>query len=343
MACLIACLPPDRTESPHGGQTVFLPPMRVDLRAPDSVFPVRLEQLELRPERDACVINRTKYHVRQARNECTPNPVRCHRRLDSCLSIVPSACTFRHSVMVASITPQARASLAERFGLSTAETHARLLTFLREREGIHHLVDSSLGADFSLLEAGEEFVRRWRHVENRAGPATGSGIGGSGGARPPLAAWAAPPPTVALSSTRRFNVELGREEINQMQGQEAVATGGVNGDGNDVGLVSGKRVRDGELPVVGLASSSSGGAGGDGAGGGSAGGVQGERGEGGGGPRPPRGPGELLVLTSACPGWVCYAEKTAPEALPFMSTVKSPQQVGAHEFLARAHTRTPFG
>ncbi|CAN0474012.1 unnamed protein product, partial [Hapterophycus canaliculatus] len=37
--------------------------------------------------------------------------------------------------------------------------------------------------------------------------------------------------------------------------------------------------------------------------------------------------GELLVLTSACPGWVCYAEKTAPEALPFMSTVKSPQQV----------------
>ncbi|CAN0558361.1 unnamed protein product, partial [Ectocarpus sp. 12 AP-2014] len=43
--------------------------------------------------------------------------------------------------------------------------------------------------------------------------------------------------------------------------------------------------------------------------------------------RRPRGPGELLVLTSACPGWVCYAEKTAPEALPFMSTVKSPQQM----------------
>lgn len=38
-------------------------------------------------------------------------------------------------------------------------------------------------------------------------------------------------------------------------------------------------------------------------------------------------PGQLLVLTSACPGWVCYAEKTAPEALPCMSTVKSPQQV----------------
>lgn len=40
-----------------------------------------------------------------------------------------------------------------------------------------------------------------------------------------------------------------------------------------------------------------------------------------------RGSGELLVLASACPGWVCYAEKTAPEALPCMSTVKSSQQV----------------
>ncbi|CAN0462161.1 unnamed protein product, partial [Hapterophycus canaliculatus] len=68
----------------------------------------------------------------------------------------------RHSVIVASITPQARASLAERFGLSPAETHARLLAFLRDRQGVHFLIDSSLGVDFSLLEAGEEFVRRWR-------------------------------------------------------------------------------------------------------------------------------------------------------------------------------------
>ena len=31
------------------------------------------------------------------------------------------------------------------------------------------------------------------------------------------------------------------------------------------------------------------------------------------------------VLTSACPGWVCYAEKTHPYVLPHMSRVKSPQ------------------
>lgn len=31
------------------------------------------------------------------------------------------------------------------------------------------------------------------------------------------------------------------------------------------------------------------------------------------------------VITSACPGWVCYAEKTHPHVLPHMSALKSPQ------------------
>jgi len=36
----------------------------------------------------------------------------------------------------------------------------------------------------------------------------------------------------------------------------------------------------------------------------------------------------LPILTSECPGWVCYAEKTVgDEAIPFMSKVKSPQQL----------------
>lgn len=33
------------------------------------------------------------------------------------------------------------------------------------------------------------------------------------------------------------------------------------------------------------------------------------------------------MLASACPGWVCYAEKTHSEMLPFISRTKSPQQV----------------
>ncbi|CAM9709668.1 unnamed protein product, partial [Discosporangium mesarthrocarpum] len=40
-----------------------------------------------------------------------------------------------------------------------------------------------------------------------------------------------------------------------------------------------------------------------------------------------QGGGALPVLTSECPGWVCYAEKAAPESLPYVSTVKSAQQV----------------
>jgi hypothetical protein len=39
-------------------------------------------------------------------------------------------------------------------------------------------------------------------------------------------------------------------------------------------------------------------------------------------------PGPLPVLSSSCPGWVCYAEKTQGAAvLPYLSTVKSPQQI----------------
>ncbi|KAI0092962.1 iron hydrogenase [Irpex rosettiformis] len=39
------------------------------------------------------------------------------------------------------------------------------------------------------------------------------------------------------------------------------------------------------------------------------------------------GQGRLPMLASACPGWVCYAEKTHGEMLPFISRTKSPQQV----------------
>ncbi|CAO3624879.1 unnamed protein product [Cunninghamella blakesleeana] len=35
----------------------------------------------------------------------------------------------------------------------------------------------------------------------------------------------------------------------------------------------------------------------------------------------------LPMLASSCPGWVCYAEKTHGDVLPFISTTKSPQQM----------------
>lgn len=35
------------------------------------------------------------------------------------------------------------------------------------------------------------------------------------------------------------------------------------------------------------------------------------------------------MLASACPGWVCYAEKTHAAVLPNISTAKSPQVCAA--------------
>lgn len=250
----------------------------------------------------------------------------CHI-LPSPIPILPSLPPNpRYAVIIASITPQARASLAERFGLSPAETQARLLTFLKG-EGVHYLVDASLGSDFSLLEAGEEFVRRYRYrgVSNGAQEVAGAERAVPS---PPPPPWAAPPPTVALSSTRRFNVEVGKEE-ERVSGDGGVFSAFEGGDAwRDDHRVGGEG-GGGSVAINGVGGSKGGG-GGDAALGMSAGGG-GVRGGGGGGTSATggaaRGAGELLVLTSACPGWVCYAEKTAPEALPFMSTVKSPQQV----------------
>lgn len=36
---------------------------------------------------------------------------------------------------------------------------------------------------------------------------------------------------------------------------------------------------------------------------------------------------QLPVLSAHCPGWICYAEKSQPQALPYISTVKSAQQI----------------
>ena len=40
---------------------------------------------------------------------------------------------------------------------------------------------------------------------------------------------------------------------------------------------------------------------------------------------PTSNPPSKPILTSACPGWICYAEKTHPHILPHLSRLKSPQ------------------
>jgi iron only hydrogenase large subunit-like protein len=36
---------------------------------------------------------------------------------------------------------------------------------------------------------------------------------------------------------------------------------------------------------------------------------------------------DMPMLASSCPGWVCYAEKTHGEVIPFITAAKSPQQM----------------
>lgn len=48
----------------------------------------------------------------------------------------------------------------------------------------------------------------------------------------------------------------------------------------------------------------------------------------------------MPMLASACPGWICYAEKTQPNAIPFIDTTKSPQQIAGSlvkHFVSREH------
>jgi iron only hydrogenase large subunit-like protein len=50
------------------------------------------------------------------------------------------------------------------------------------------------------------------------------------------------------------------------------------------------------------------------------------------------------ILTSACPGWICYAEKTHPYILPYISRLKSPQALTGtlvKSVLSRRHNIPP--
>ena len=133
-------------------------------------------------------------------------------------------------VTVVSVAPQSRASLAHAAGLSALDAAKRLTGFFKSM-GVVAVFDTTAARDFSLLEAGEEFVERFR-ASRRSRDA------GSGSNQKPK-----PKPKPKPKSK----------------------------------------------------------------------------------PTPNQNP--LPVLASACPGWVCYAEKQSPGVLPHISNVKSPQQV----------------
>ena len=68
-------------------------------------------------------------------------------------------------IVVVSVSPQCRASLAAHYNLSHMETYKKLITVLKSW-GIHYVFDTSFSRDFSLLEMREEFVSRYRNQQS---------------------------------------------------------------------------------------------------------------------------------------------------------------------------------
>ncbi|TRY84689.1 hypothetical protein DNTS_003914, partial [Danionella cerebrum] len=67
-------------------------------------------------------------------------------------------------LVVVSVSPQSRASLAAHYDLSTSEVARRLTGFLKSL-GVHHVFDTSFSRSFSLIESQKEFLQRFSRKE----------------------------------------------------------------------------------------------------------------------------------------------------------------------------------
>uniref|UniRef100_A0A672P6R3 Cytosolic Fe-S cluster assembly factor narfl-like n=1 Tax=Sinocyclocheilus grahami TaxID=75366 RepID=A0A672P6R3_SINGR len=83
-------------------------------------------------------------------------------------------------VVVVSVSPQSRASLAAHYGLSSSEVARRLTSFLKNL-GVHHVFDTGFSRSFSLLESQREFLERFsrKEVDKKALPMLASACPGS--------------------------------------------------------------------------------------------------------------------------------------------------------------------
>ncbi|KAI7803840.1 cytosolic Fe-S cluster assembly factor narfl [Triplophysa rosa] len=87
--------------------------------------------------------------------------------------------TSEQKVLVVSVSPQSRASLAAHYGLSSSEVGRRLTSFLKNL-GVHHVFDTGFSRSFSLLESQREFLERFRRkdVDKKALPMLASACPG---------------------------------------------------------------------------------------------------------------------------------------------------------------------
>ena len=76
------------------------------------------------------------------------------------------ACSIEsRKMIVVSVSPQSRASIAAKYRLSAQECAAKLTSYLKRR-GVDFVFDTTFAREFSLVESSREFVRRYRRRES---------------------------------------------------------------------------------------------------------------------------------------------------------------------------------
>lgn len=156
-----------------------------------------------------------------------------------------------NDIVVMSMSPQSRASIASHLGISSNDAFLRISTVMKSM-GIYYVVDVASAADVALLEAREQFMERRSIKDTDQGRA-----------------WEKPRISVAYSKTRLKEMPMGSNDGRGFELVEPIVA---------------------PLPATPVTTS-----------------------------RP--------MIISSCPGWVCYAEKTQPEVIPYLCTVKSAQQI----------------
>ncbi|XP_062999172.1 cytosolic iron-sulfur assembly component 3 [Elgaria multicarinata webbii] len=84
-----------------------------------------------------------------------------HEELSRVLAANKISGSAPKKLVVVSVSPQSRASLAARFKLTPLETAKKLTAFFK-RLGVHFVFDTTFSRNFSLLESQREFVQRFR-------------------------------------------------------------------------------------------------------------------------------------------------------------------------------------
>ncbi|ESP01419.1 hypothetical protein LOTGIDRAFT_111940 [Lottia gigantea] len=73
--------------------------------------------------------------------------------------------TVVQKLVVVSLAPQSRSSLAVKYNLSLSQTSYKLTTFFKNL-GVDYVFDTNYSRNFSLIECCHEFVRRYKEREN---------------------------------------------------------------------------------------------------------------------------------------------------------------------------------